>query len=99
VTQDQNNGEAKRRAHWLKLFLGWTFLVLGIAGLVLPFLQGILFIAIGLWLLSHELEWAHRKREWLLNRFPQMRPRVLQAEAYLDACGARIRDWLRRQWS
>lgn len=99
MTEERNNGEAKRRSHWLKLFLGWVFLVLGIAGLVLPFLQGILFIAIGLWLLSHELEWAHRKREWLLRRFPHLRPRIERAEAYLEEHGERIRAWWRRQWS
>ena len=92
-------GGPKRRAHWLKLVFGWIFLVLGIAGLVLPFLQGILFIAIGLWLLSHELEWAHRKREWLLNRFPAMRPRIERAETYLDARIARVGGWWRRLWS
>ena len=99
MTDDHNHGEAKRRSHWLKLFLGWVFLVLGIAGLVLPFFQGILFIAIGLWLLSHELEWAHRKREWLLRRFPHLRPRIGRVEAYLDACGEQFGAWWRRQWS
>ncbi len=96
---DSDKGGPKRRAHWLKLVFGWIFLVLGIAGLVLPFLQGILFIAIGLWLLSHELEWAHRKREWLLNRFPAMRPRIERAEGYLDMRIARVGAWWRRQWS
>ena len=96
MNEHPDKGGQKRRAHWLKLVFGWIFLSLGIAGLVLPFLQGILFIAIGLWLLSHELEWAHRKREWLLNRFPAMRPRIERAEAYLDVRIERIGAWWRR---
>ena len=32
--------------------LGWIFMVLGVLGLVLPILQGILFLAIGMVLLS-----------------------------------------------
>ena len=43
---------------WLLIGLGWFFIVLGIAGLVLPFLQGILFLVVGLILLSRELEWV-----------------------------------------
>jgi len=32
--------------------LGWAFIALGVVSLFLPFLQGVLFIAIGLYLLS-----------------------------------------------
>jgi len=44
---------------------GVAFLILGVLGLFLPFLQGILFLAIGLTLLSHESERARRWSEWL----------------------------------
>lgn len=98
MTEDRKNG-APRRANWFKLIFGWIFFVLGIAGLVLPFLQGILFIAIGLWLLSSESEWARRKRDWLLRRFPQLRPRLERLEAQMDERGERARAWWRRQWS
>ncbi len=50
--------------------LGWLFIVLGIAGLFLPFLQGILFLLIGLYILSHESVWAHRLLEKVKNKFP-----------------------------
>ncbi|MGK5643492.1 PGPGW domain-containing protein, partial [Streptomyces sp. URMC 126] len=42
------------------LVLGYSFLVLGVLGLVLPFLQGFLFIFIGLILLSKHASWANR---------------------------------------
>jgi hypothetical protein len=52
--------------------LGWLFVILGIAGLVLPVLQGILFLMIGLYLLSREYQWAQRWLEKLHSRYPQV---------------------------
>src|SRR5690242_7129593 len=49
---------------------GWIFLVLGVVGLFLPFLQGILFLVIGLLILSAEYWWARRVILWLRTRFP-----------------------------
>ena len=48
---------------WLILGLGWASLVLGIAGLFVPTLQGILFILIGPVLLSRESIWIRRRLE------------------------------------
>lgn len=39
---------------WLKVGLGWCLLVVGVAGLFLPVIQGLLCIASGLTLLSTE---------------------------------------------
>jgi uncharacterized protein len=49
---------------------GWGFILLGIAGLFLPILQGILFLLIGLALLSNTSPWAARLLVRLRNRFP-----------------------------
>ena len=38
----------QKRKRWLILLTGWGFILLGIAGLFLPILQGILFLVIGL---------------------------------------------------
>src|SRR2546427_10937372 len=38
----------------LVLIIGWSFILLGIVGLFLPILQGVLFILIGLIILSSE---------------------------------------------
>jgi uncharacterized membrane protein YbaN (DUF454 family) len=51
-----------------RLTLGATFLGLGMVGLFLPFLQGILFILIGLTLLSRDSARAKRLLTWLRAR-------------------------------
>ncbi len=54
------------------LVLGWAFILLGIAGLFLPVLQGILFLLIGLIILSSEYVWAHKLLAKLKARFPKI---------------------------
>ncbi len=75
------------------LVLGWAFIVLGIAGLFLPVLQGILFLLIGLIILSTEYVWAHKLLAKMKARFPKI-------GAHADAAhqrAERIMDrWLHR---
>jgi uncharacterized membrane protein YbaN (DUF454 family) len=73
----------------LVIVVGWIFLVLGFAGLFLPILQGVLFLLIGLIILSTEYVWAHH----LLNRFRKRFPKLGRTadEATIKASG-----WLRR---
>lgn len=52
------------------LLFGWGFTVLGVVGLFLPILQGVLFLLIGLLILSSEYVWAHRLLLKIRNRFP-----------------------------
>jgi uncharacterized membrane protein YbaN (DUF454 family) len=80
-----------RKRNWFVFILGWIFLVLGVLGLFLPFLQGVLFLLVGLFLLSREVEWARRLRVRVLDRFPQAKPKVRRAEAYARATLARWR--------
>ncbi len=54
----------------LVLVVGWAFIVVGIIGLFLPVLQGVLFIVIGLIILSTEYHWARRLLEKVKTRFP-----------------------------
>jgi uncharacterized protein YqgC (DUF456 family) len=85
------------------LGLGYAFLGLGILGLVLPFLQGFLFIFIGLILLSRHAAWARRALDWTRARFPQLAGLIDKAEqlserwvqAALDRA-RRLRDGLSR---
>jgi len=44
----------------VRLGTGWALLLLGIAGLFLPLIPGILFLASGLAVLSGESRWARR---------------------------------------
>lgn len=50
--------------------LGITFLVLGVAGLVLPVLQGILFLLVGLALLSRVSDRAASVLAWAKEKAP-----------------------------
>jgi uncharacterized protein len=64
----------------LVLVVGWTFILLGIAGLFLPVLQGILFLMIGLVILSTEYVWAHHLLAKLRARFPKLAETVDRAK-------------------
>ncbi|HEX5732574.1 MAG TPA: DUF454 family protein [Blastocatellia bacterium] len=63
------NTRIKRLLIWC---LGWVFIILGILGLFLPVLQGILFLLIGLYLLSSTSPWAERLLIRLRERFPKI---------------------------
>ena len=58
-----------RRRYW-RHAVGWPLLLLGIAGLALPFLQGILFIVIALGILAPEVPLLRRLLEALRKRYP-----------------------------
>jgi uncharacterized membrane protein YbaN (DUF454 family) len=81
---------------WVKLRLrrigvivvGWAFIVLGIAGLFLPVLQGILFLLIGLLILSTEYVWAHNLLHKLRTRFPAI-------AKHMDRARERAERWIR----
>ena len=68
------------------LALGWGFILLGIIGLVLPVLQGIVFLLIGIALLSSESETARRLLERLRARYPGLSQRI-------DVAEERARRW------
>ena len=61
------------------LAFGWAFMVLGVLGLFLPILQGILFLLIGLFLLSKESAQARWFRQWLRRRYPKLGKSLDQA--------------------
>jgi uncharacterized membrane protein YbaN (DUF454 family) len=59
-----------RVKHIIKLGTGWGLVLLGFIGLFLPVLQGILFMLIGFFILSHEYAWARWIFAKLRERFP-----------------------------
>ena len=73
----------------LLVLTGWAFVVLGIAGLFLPVLQGILFLLIGLMILSAEYTWAHKLLQKLRDRFPKI-------GAVADQASAKASAWVQR---
>ena len=69
------------------LILGWTLIAIGVVGLFVPILQGILFIMLGLYVLSRESRMA---RGWLVKlqrRYPK-----------IHAQARRVRERLKSWW-
>lgn len=89
VNQASGNRVHPKLKRILVLTLGWVFVFLGILGLFLPILQGILFLTIGLVLLSRESEWAARKLEQLKTRYPRF------GKTYDEADRRAMRLWQR----
>jgi uncharacterized membrane protein YbaN (DUF454 family) len=70
------------------LIIGWTFVGLGIVGLFLPILQGILFIMIGLAILSSRSNLVKRFLKSIEERYPQQHIRLLHWKE-------KIRSWFK----
>ncbi len=68
---------------------GWIFIVLGIVGLFLPILQGVLFLLVGLMILSSEYAWAHHLLTRLRERFPKI-------SSTADQAAEKAKAWLGR---
>lgn len=54
------------------LVIGWLLIGFGVVGLFLPILQGVLFIMLGLLVLSRESETAHRWLQRGRQKYPQV---------------------------
>ncbi len=72
------------------LIIGWFFIVLGILGLFLPILQGILFILIGLTILSSRSGTIRRFLKHLEERYPQHHKRI-------EIWEEKIRSWFKKK--
>ena len=80
-------------AWWvLRQVLGWFFILLGLLGLVLPVLQGVLFLVIGVALVG--------RRNWLIRRSMLVFKRFLRrwAAAQTPLLSRTGRIALRAQW-
>jgi uncharacterized membrane protein YbaN (DUF454 family) len=71
------------------LILGWFFVGLGIIGLFLPFLQGILFIMIGLAFLSSRSATIRRLHNYLEKRYPGQYQRI-------ETLKGKVSGWFRK---
>ncbi|NKB48346.1 MAG: hypothetical protein GKS02_03165 [Alphaproteobacteria bacterium] len=70
LSEAPNRAGRPRWQRWLTLAAGWLFILLGLVGLFLPFLQGILFLVVGVLLLARESEWVRRVLLRLRRRYP-----------------------------
>ena len=78
----------------LLLTLGWLFVFLGIAGLFLPLLQGILFIFIGLIVLSKESKTAKD----ILHQLKEKHPGPFQVTTKLwKRLVTKLQNWTARE--
>lgn len=69
--------------------IGIGLLVLGTLGTVLPFLQGFLFLVLGMFVLRDQYAWAHRGMEWIRGKWPTVVPAIEAREAKAIAWGDR----------
>ena len=74
------------------LILGWFFIGLGIIGLFLPILQGILFIMIGLAILSSRSQLIKRFLKHLEERYPHHHARM-------EKLREKFRHWFKKESS
>lgn len=82
---------------WKRKLLGGVLILLGIAGLVLPILQGSLFLLLAVFVLRDQYGWSRRCLAWADRRFPGKLPLVERLETrLLDRC-QRCGQWCRRQ--
>jgi uncharacterized membrane protein YbaN (DUF454 family) len=77
------SGEDKPGRPYWRHIVGWPLLILGIAGLALPFLQGILFIVVALTLLAPDVPLFRRVIEALKKRFPAVFEKADEMKASL----------------
>jgi len=73
----------------LVLIVGWGFILLGIVGLFLPLLQGVLFVFVGLVILSSQYPRARLLLRKLRARFPK-------TGRVADAASAKAGRWFQR---
>lgn len=78
------------RPSWQRKLAGFALLILGLLGMVLPILQGLFLLALGLFVLRDQYSWAQRGMERLRQRWPR------QVEG-VEALEARLIDMSKRQ--
>ena len=84
--------EPKPLSLWTRIALlvgGWVLLLIGIAGLFLPGIQGLLAIALALALLSAGSNRVHALLRRLLHRWPRLWGRIEEVRR-------RVQRWLHR---
>jgi uncharacterized membrane protein YbaN (DUF454 family) len=75
----------------LALTVGWVLIGLGVIGLFLPVLQGVLFILLGLYVLSRESRSARRLLDGLRDRHPEAYASMQRAKNRIVEFWGRLR--------
>ncbi len=75
----------KRHAKRITLdTIGWIFVILGLVGLVLPFLQGLLFLAIGFYILSIHSAYIQKIVYKIKHYHPKITPHFDRIEKKIE---------------
>jgi uncharacterized membrane protein YbaN (DUF454 family) len=80
------------------LTLGYGFLMLGVLGLFLPFLQGFLFLLVGLLILARHAAWAQRALNRLKRTHPKAGELIESAETIADRWTDKLGAWWHGVW-
>lgn len=86
-----------RLPFWVRVaifILGWLLILIGVAGLILPGIQGIATILVGAALLSLDSELIHRGLRRLLARWPKAWDRL---EGFREKAQERLRKMSHRE--
>lgn len=94
-----------KRPAWLtqtvkrKLYLvaGTFFVILGVLGLFLPILQGVLFLLVGLVLLSKGSSRVRAMKQRFKRRYPKWGAKLDEAERWSKALPGKIKGWFGRK--
>ena len=68
---------APKGPFWRKV-VGWTCLVIGLLGIILPIIPGIPFLVVGLAALSTEYRWVRSLLIWMKRKLGRFWPQKLQ---------------------
>jgi len=78
---------------------GWSMIVVGIAGLLLPILNGTFFLVVGLYVLKDDYAWAGRTIDWMRRKFPRQAASMDRGQAKAEEYLKRTRRAVRRYYA
>lgn len=85
------------RPSWKRKLAGWSLLVLGVIGLILPLLNGSIFLLLGLFVLREQHAWSQRCLIWCERRWPGPVGKMAVVEGKMLAHYGAGAQWLRRK--
>lgn len=85
------------RPSWKRKLAGWSLLLLGLIGLILPVMNGTVFLLLGIFVLREQHAWSQRALGWCQARWPAQVNGLGSLEGrMLSRCGA-WSDWALRR--
>jgi len=80
-----------------RILTGWFFLVIGVIGIPLPIVNGLVLLAIGLYILKDDYVWAARTIDWLRRKMPKQAANFDKAERYVREKYTSLKRSVRRR--